>query len=166
VTRHGVIIGNRIYRTPETRNYVQWTTASTKSPQCPLSSLGVDVDSSASVFNVLTGGPLSHSNSSWLQLLVTCLSLSGVSSPLASTDWLPAGSETQSQSYIMTDGQSASVSWCQAPIWGPRPNFYYCETVSGFLMWGALSDERTGLSFTIAVGPRQRRHSQVGVPRD
>jgi hypothetical protein len=30
-------------------------------------------------------------------------------------------------------------------------------------MWGALSDERTGLSFTIAVGTR---HSRVRVPRD
>jgi hypothetical protein len=25
-------------------------------------------------------------------------------------------------------------------------------------MWGALSDERMGLSFTIAPGPRQRSH--------
>jgi hypothetical protein len=33
-------------------------------------------------------------------------------------------------------------------------------------MWGALSDERTGLSFTIAAGPRQRSHSQARVPRD
>jgi hypothetical protein len=28
-------------------------------------------------------------------------------------------------------------------------------------MWGALSDERTGMSFTIAAGPRQRSHSGV-----
>jgi hypothetical protein len=26
---------------------------------------------------------------------------------------------TQSESYVMTNGQSASMSWCQAPIWGP-----------------------------------------------
>jgi hypothetical protein len=26
-----------------------------------------------------------------------------------------------SSSYITTDSQSASLSWCQAPIWGPRP---------------------------------------------
>jgi hypothetical protein len=31
-------------------------------------------------------------------------------------------------------------------------------------MWGALSDERTGLSFTIAAGPQQRSHSRVRVP--
>jgi hypothetical protein len=72
---------------------------------------------------------------------------------------------TQSQSYIMTDGQSASLSWCQAPIWGLRPDFYYCRTVAGLLMWGALSDEKTGLSFTISAGPRQRSHSWVQVPR-
>jgi hypothetical protein len=38
--------------------------------------------------------------------------------------------------------------------------------ITGLLMWGALSDERMGLSFTIAAGPRQRSHSRVQVPRD
>jgi hypothetical protein len=33
-------------------------------------------------------------------------------------------------------------------------------------MWGALSDERMGLSFTIAAGARQRSHSWVRVPWD
>jgi hypothetical protein len=33
-------------------------------------------------------------------------------------------------------------------------------------MWSALSDERTGLSFTIAAGPRHRSHSRVQVPWD
>jgi hypothetical protein len=32
----------------------------------------------------------------------------------------------QSQSYGMIDSQLATLSWCQAPIWGPRPTFYYC----------------------------------------
>jgi hypothetical protein len=32
-------------------------------------------------------------------------------------------SRSQSQSYITTDSQSASLSWCQAPIWDPRPIF-------------------------------------------
>jgi hypothetical protein len=40
----------------------------------------------------------------------------------------------------------ASLSWCQAPIWVPRPDFYYYQTVAGLLMWGALYDERMGLS--------------------
>jgi hypothetical protein len=33
-------------------------------------------------------------------------------------------------------------------------------------MWGALPNERMGMSFTIATGPRQRSHSRVRVPRD
>jgi hypothetical protein len=56
------------------------------------------------------------------------------------------------------------LSLNKAPIWDLRPDFYYCQTVAGLLMWGALSDERTGLSFTIATGPRQRSHSRVQVP--
>jgi hypothetical protein len=36
----------------------------------------------------------------------------------------------------------------------------------GLLTWVALSDERTGLSFTTAAGPRQRNHSRVRVPWD
>jgi hypothetical protein len=55
---------------------------------------------------------------------------------------------------LTTDGQSASLSWNKAPIWGLRPDYYYCQTVAGLLMWGAVSDERTGLSFAIAAGPR------------
>jgi hypothetical protein len=50
-------------------------------------------------------------------------------------------------------GQSVFVS---NPICGPRPDFYYCQTVAGSLMWGALSDERAGLSFTTTAGTRQR----------
>jgi hypothetical protein len=33
-------------------------------------------------------------------------------------------------------------------------------------MWGALSDDRTCLSFTFAAGPRQRSHSPIRVPWD
>jgi hypothetical protein len=54
-------------------------------------------------------------------------------------------------SHITTHGQSASLSWYQAPIWGLWTDFYDCQTIAGLLIWGALSDERTGLSFTIAV---------------
>jgi hypothetical protein len=70
----------------------------------------------------------------------------------------------QSQSYITTDGQPASLSWNKAPIWGLRPDLDYCLTVAGLLVWGALSDERTGLSFAIATGHRQRSHLRVRVP--
>jgi hypothetical protein len=72
--------------------------------------------------------------------------------------------ESESESYVTTDGQSASLSWNKAPIRGLRPDFYYRRTAAGLLMWGALSDERTGLSFTIAAGPSQRSHSPVRAP--
>jgi hypothetical protein len=50
----------------------------------------------------------------------------------------------------------ASLSWNKASIWCLRQDFYYCQMVASLLIWGALSDERTVLSFTIAAGPRQR----------
>jgi hypothetical protein len=75
-------------------------------------------------------------------------------------------SESESESYVTTDGQSASLSWNKAPIWGLRPDLYYCHTIAGLLMWSVLSEERTGLSFAIAAGPRQRSHSGVRVPWD
>jgi hypothetical protein len=40
-------------------------------------------------------------------------------------------------------------------IWGPKTRFLLLS-VMGLLMWGVLSDERAGLSFTIAAGPRHR----------
>jgi hypothetical protein len=40
--------------------------------------------------------------------------------------------ESESESYVTTDGKSASLSWNTAPIWG-------LQTVAGLLMWGALS---------------------------
>jgi hypothetical protein len=40
------------------------------------------------------------------------------------------------------------------------------DTVVDLLMWGALSQERTGLSFTISAGPRKRSHSRVLFPQD
>jgi hypothetical protein len=72
----------------------------------------------------------------------------------------------ESESYVTTDVQSASLSWNKASIWGLRPGFYYCQTVAGLLMWGALSDKRTGLSCTVAAGLSQRSHSRVRVPWD
>jgi hypothetical protein len=71
---------------------------------------------------------------------------------------------SESESYVTTDGQSASLSWNKAPFWGIRPDLYYCLTVAGLLILGALSDERTGLSFTIAAGLRQRNRFRVRVP--
>jgi hypothetical protein len=64
---------------------------------------------------------------------------------------------------LRSAGQSALVS---SPIWGPRSDFCYSQITAGSFMWGALSDERMGLSFTITAGPRRRSHSRVSVPRD
>jgi hypothetical protein len=72
----------------------------------------------------------------------------------------------QSQSHVTTDGQSPSLTWCQTHVLGPIPDFCYSKTVAGLLMWGVICDERMGLSFTIAAGPRQRSHSRDRVPRD
>jgi hypothetical protein len=68
-----------------------------------------------------------------------------------------------SLSYDTTDGQSASLSWNKAPICCLWPDFYYCQTVAGLLMWSDLSDERTGVSFTITDSPRQGCHFRVQV---
>jgi hypothetical protein len=43
-------------------------------------------------------------------------------------------SESESESYVTTDGQSASLSWNKATICGLRSDFYYCRTVAGLLM--------------------------------
>jgi hypothetical protein len=72
-----------------------------------------------------------------------------------SLDWLKTQSQSQSQSpsYYTTGGLlPISSSWWQTP-WD---SIYNC----------ILSDEKMGLSFTIAAGSRQRSHSQVRVPRD
>jgi hypothetical protein len=44
------------------------------------------------------------------------------------------------ESYITADGQSVGLSWNKAPIWGLRPDIYYCQTVAGLLIWDVLSD--------------------------
>jgi hypothetical protein len=62
---------------------------------------------------------------------------------------------------LTTNGQSASLTWNKAPIWGLRPDFYYRRTIVGLLMWGALSDEKTGLSFATAAAPGQCSHFRV-----
>jgi hypothetical protein len=69
----------------------------------------------------------------------SCPSLSSlVSSLLVVSLGSLTQSESKSESYVMTDGQSAFLSWKKAPIWGLRLDFYYCQTVAG--SWcGALS---------------------------
>jgi hypothetical protein len=97
----------------------------------------------------------SHLTRAWichLQLLLALASafilgseLRGISLFVASYDSQGYGEsirprlQSQSQSYVTTDGQSASLSWNKAPTWGLRPDLYFCMTVAGFLKWGALS---------------------------
>jgi hypothetical protein len=46
---------------------------------------------------------------------------------------------------LLTNGQSVSMSWCRAQTWDFWPEIFYSKvTVLSF--WGALSDERSGLS--------------------
>jgi hypothetical protein len=68
----------------------------------------------------------------------------GFSSPLTN-GWLLC-----SWSYV-TDDQSASFASCRAPIWSLRPDVYYCWTFVSFLMWDALSDERTGTIVSVTT---------------
>jgi hypothetical protein len=72
---------------------------------------------------------------------------------LATLSELQWRSQSQNQSYITIDGQSASLSWNKAPILGLRPDLYYCPTVASLLIWDAPSDERAGLWFTFACRP-------------
>jgi hypothetical protein len=63
---------------------------------------------------------------------------------------IPEDAILHSRSYLTNDGQSPSLSWYQASIWDPRPVFLSLPwnifaDIWGFLLLGALSDERTGL---------------------
>jgi hypothetical protein len=49
--------------------------------------------------------------------------------------------KTESESYVITDGQKASLSWNKAPIWGLRPEFYCCQKVAGLLLWSVSLTE-------------------------
>jgi hypothetical protein len=50
-------------------------------------------------------------------------------------------------------GQSVLVSSIHL---GPKTRFLLLSDSCGFLIWGALPDEMTGLSFTVAARPRQQ----------
>jgi hypothetical protein len=58
----------------------------------------------------------------------------------------------QTQCYVTTDGQSASLSWCQGPPprLGPKIR-YLLMSVAGLLMWGTLSDDRTVCSLKLLL---------------
>jgi hypothetical protein len=59
---------------------------------------------------------------------------------------------------------SQSVSLGVEPHLGFMTRYLLLFDSYGLVLWGALSDERTGLSFVYVVGPRQRSRSRVRVP--
>jgi hypothetical protein len=61
---------------------------------------------------------------------------------------------------------SQSVSLGVKPHLGLMTRYLLFFDYYGLLFWGDLSDERTGLSFVYAAGPRQRSISRVRVPWD
>jgi hypothetical protein len=69
---------------------------------------------------------------------------------------------SQSQNRIATDGRSVSHSvLVSSSTWGLWQDIYYCFTVTVLLLCGALSDERTGLSFVRAIVCSSKLHSHL-----
>jgi hypothetical protein len=68
------------------------------------------------------------------------------------------------QNYFTADGDSASLSWCQPPICGPRPDFHYCQTAAGSTMCPLWREDRSVVYN--CWWPSPASHSQVRVPRD
>jgi hypothetical protein len=66
----------------------------------------------------------------------------------------------------LTVSQSVSKSWYRAPSGAHDQIFITVWQLRASFLWGALSDERTGLSFVYAAGPCQRSLSRVRVPSD
>jgi hypothetical protein len=71
-----------------------------------------------------------------------------------------------SQSHIATDGQSVSKSLCRGPSGAHDQIFITVWQLRSCFLWGALSDERTGLSSVYAAGHFQRSLCQVRAPWD
>jgi hypothetical protein len=66
---------------------------------------------------------------------------------------------SESRSYVTTDGQSASLSWNKEHIWGVRPGLYYCQTDAGLLICGAkryLKGIRLPRNRTVRIRLRDR----------
>jgi hypothetical protein len=53
-------------------------------------------------------------------------------------------SQSQSQSYVKTDGQSARLSWNKAPIWGPTTKFLLLSDSCGFVDVGRFLRREDG----------------------
>jgi hypothetical protein len=73
---------------------------------------------------------------------------------------------TKSKSKSNCYWRSVSKSLYRAPSGAHDQICITCVTVAVLFLWGALSDERSGLSFVYAAGPCQRSLSRVRVPWD
>jgi hypothetical protein len=69
-----------------------------------------------------------------------------------------------SESELLYDWLFTANQFVLAPTpWDSRLEYFFSNWTPAVRV---LSDERMGLSFTIAAGPHQRIHSQVWVPQD
>jgi hypothetical protein len=91
-----------------------------------------------------------------------------ISDPLTIYRSPPQATITVSLNYTLQVKVTLRLTVSQSVSLGvePQPDIYYCLTITVLFLWGALSDERTGLSFIYAAGPRQRSLSRVRVPWD
>jgi hypothetical protein len=110
----------------------------------------------------------SHMESSFAQpnsFLAIILQLPIPETRLNSIPLLPSSYSGRLASRNSTESKLC-LSWCPSTQLGLTTRFLLLSDSCGFVDMGRLSDERTGLPFTIAAGPRQRSHSWVRVPRD
>jgi hypothetical protein len=156
VFTNGVWIGNRIYWTLTLVTTINYKSLTELHTPAHIKSSSLHLPLLGSVFQLRTFLFL------WVSELFPPLATSFSLLTTATLSWLKINHSKLCYDRRSVD-QSVLVS---SPIWGSRPDFYYYQTFVGLLMWGDLSDERTGLSITIAAGPRQRSHSRIRVPRD
>jgi hypothetical protein len=76
---------------------------------------------------------------------------------------LPLNCQSESEFSVTTDGQSASLFSNKPPIWGLRPDFYYCPDSCGFVDVGRSLWREDGFVIYIFADPRQSSHFRVRV---
>jgi hypothetical protein len=61
--------------------------------------------------------------------------------------------ESESESYVTTDGQPSSLSWNKAPIWGLRPDLYHLCDSYGLVLVGRPLWREVGSVFCMCCWP-------------
>jgi hypothetical protein len=85
---------------------------------------------------------------------------------LFGTSYSPPHGFFQSLSHIATDGQSVTKSWCPAPFGAYDQIFSTVwQLRSSSILWGALSNERAGLSFVRVIGCISKSFVRLRFPR-